>query len=367
MITLNKTIRLFLDGIGRREEYEFYLNRFQAANASCFALLCPDRRSIEIGTEVLAFDLHFLIRLGLLPAILLCGKEATAMRKLLSAEPLFVFQSFAPDTVDEFIQHAREVEKLPVLLAEKMELEEALLKLLPHTARRVHFIRAAGGLKNSRGELLPYFYTQKPAPDLEPLEFDYPALAGKLLMARPGTHLSLTSPIRLLEEIFTVEGAGTLFRKGSEIHAFNRLEGIDRERLIALFENSFGKKLTTTAFMEDVAHTYLEQHYRGAVLLEDTPAGLYLSKFAVDRTARGEGLALELWREVCKNHPAFFWRSARTNSFNSWYQKQADGQFASEKWMIFWRGISAEHISPLIHYALHRPEDFVSGQIEKPN
>ena len=75
MITLNKTIRLFLDGIGRREEYEFYLDKFRADRAACFALLCPDLGSIEAGAEMLAFDLHFLLRLELVPAILLSGSE----------------------------------------------------------------------------------------------------------------------------------------------------------------------------------------------------------------------------------------------------------------------------------------------------
>ena len=73
MIMLNKTIRLFLDSIGRRDEYEFYLNKFQSDQSACFALLCPDLGSIEAGAEVLAFDLHFLLRLELVPAILLCG------------------------------------------------------------------------------------------------------------------------------------------------------------------------------------------------------------------------------------------------------------------------------------------------------
>ena len=52
MITLNKTIRLFLDSIGRRDEYEFYLNKFQSEHSACYALLCPDLDSIEAGAEL---------------------------------------------------------------------------------------------------------------------------------------------------------------------------------------------------------------------------------------------------------------------------------------------------------------------------
>ena len=95
-----------------------------------------------------------------------------------------------------------------------------------------------------------------------------------------------------------------------------------------------------------------------AVLLEQHPAGLYLSKFAVGQEARGEGVAMDLWREVCRNHDALFWRSNVANPFNAWYDKQADGHHISGQWQIFWRGVSAEAISGIIEYCCSREEDF---------
>ena len=359
MITLNKTIRLFLDSIGRREEYEFYLDKFLADDSACFALLCPDPGSIEAGAEVLAFDLHFLLRLELVPAILLSGPDASAMRAALAGEPIFAFQALDAGDAKAFIQQARQSEKVPVLVAENRDLEATLLQLLPEVARRVHFIRAAGGLKTASGDLLPYVYTHKENGHLlAPLEYDFPALGKKLLEERPGVHLSITSPMNLLSEIFTVKGAGTLFRKGSEIESFSQPELVDRSRLIALLEASFGRPLESDGFMERVSHVYIEKDYRGAVLLEEHPAGLYLSKFAVGQEARGEGVALELWREVCRNHDALFWRSNVSNPFNSWYDKQADGHHIEGKWQVFWRGVSAEAISDIIKYCHARAEDF---------
>ena len=361
MIALNKTIQLFLDSIGRRDEYEFYLNKFQSEQTACFALLCPDPGSIEAGAEVLAFDLHFLLRLELVPAILLCGPDASAMQKALASEPVFIFQTLEYGTTAPFIEHARKAEKVPVLVAPGADLGKTLLQLLPETAKRVHFIRPGGGLKNADGELIPYYYTHRENhPPLEHLAFDYPALGRKLIEERPGVHLSITSPIRLLEEIFTVKGAGTLFRRGSEILHCNGIEGVDRSRLLGLLESSFGKKLAEEAFLDNVVHSYVEKEYRGAVLLEQHPAGLYLSKFAVGRAARGEGLAQELWRDVCENHPALFWRSAASNPFNSWYHNQADGHHRAGKWQVYWRGVSARDISGIIDYCLARPEDFTS-------
>lgn len=359
MITLNKTIRLFLDSIGRRDEYEFYLDKFRADHAACFALLCPDLGSIEAGAEVLAFDLHFLLRLELIPAILLCGPNASKMHTTLASEPIFDFQTLEPGSATQFIQQARTNDKVPVLVSESLTLEEALLHLLPSMATRVHFIRAAGGIKNTAGELLPNLYTHKENfQALEELEYDFPSLGKKLLDEHPGVHLSITSPINLLQEIFTVKGAGTLFRKGSEIEYFKGMNDIDPDRLIQLFESSFNKTLKSQSFLEHVTEIYLEKAYRGAVLLEQHPAGLYLSKFAVGREARGEGLALELWREVCQNHEALFWRSNVSNPFNSWYRNQADGYHVSGKWQIFWRGISINSISEIIAYCCARDEDF---------
>ncbi|RKX47637.1 MAG: hypothetical protein DRP64_00525 [Verrucomicrobia bacterium] len=362
MITLNKTIRLFLDGIGRREEYEFYLDKFRADQAACFALLCPDLGSIEAGAEVLAFDLHFLLRLELVPAILLCGEEAEKMKSALAVEPIFEFQSFENGSVAGFIQQAQNSEKVPVLVAENIELGDALLQLLPDVAKRVHFVRAAGGLKSASGELLPYIYTHKENPQvLEEAGYDFPPLGKKLLEKRPGVHLSITSPINLLSEIFTVKGAGTLFRKGSEIAHVQGLDNIDRPRLLNLLEESFGKKLKDEAFLDHVSDAFIEKDYRGAVLLEEHPAGYYLSKFAVGQEARGEGVAMELWREVCRSHDALFWRSNGSNPFNSWYDKQADGHHTAGKWQIFWRGISADSISEIIGYCCGRDEDFKQG------
>ena len=359
MIALNKTIRLFLDSIGRRDEYEFYLNKFQSDKSACFALLCPDAQSIEAGAEVLAFDLHFLLRLELAPAILLAGPDAMKMKDALAVEPIFEFQTLERGTTAPFIARARTREKVPVLVAPDAELEATLLRLLPETARRVHFIRAAGGLKSAAGEPLEYVYTRKKNfQALEELEFDFPGLAKKLIEERPGVHVSVTSPIRLLQEIFTVKGAGTLFRKGSEINAVDGLDGVDRGRLVTLLEAAFGKPLAKEDFLARVTRAHIETNYLGAALLEEHPAGLYLSKFAVGREARGEGLALELWNEIHENHAAVFWRSNAANPFNSWYDKQADGHHLVGKWRVYWRGVPADAISGIIEFCAARGEDF---------
>jgi hypothetical protein len=337
---LNKTIRLFLDSIGRREEYEFYLNKFQAAGTDCFALLVPDLESLEQGAEALAFDLHFLIKLGLKPSVVLCGTDAETQWSLLKDNPLFERAVFP--------KLGRRKASVPVFVEEKFQPLESLLQKVPTIGKRVHFIRASGGLSTE------YVYVQKPTTELQPEDRPLVETAAALLAARPGTHISVTSPINLLEEIFTVKGAGTVFRRGSTILS----KKSDSKKLLALLEESFKRK-PKKGVLADVTQIYFEENYRGAALLEQQPEGLYLSKFAVGSEARGEGLAQELWDEVCKNHPAFFWRSRKGNSINQWYDRQADGRHSTGDWVVFWRGIDAAAIPGLIAFCVFRPADFV--------
>jgi ribosomal protein S18 acetylase RimI-like enzyme len=337
---LNKTIRLFLDSIGRREEYEFYLNKFQAAGADCFALLVPDLESLEQGAEALAFDLKFLLKLGLRPAVVLCGTDAGVKWSLLKDNSLF--------ELTEFPSIGKRKAGIPVFVEENVLTLDSLLQKVPVIGKRVHFIRAGGGLSAE------YYYVQKPAGELAPEDKAMTDAAAALLEARPGTHISVTSPINLLKEIFTVKGAGTVFRRGSVI-----LSGkADSVRLLALLEESFGRK-PKDGVLAASTQIYFEENYRGAALLEQQPEGLYLSKFAVGPEARGEGLAQELWDEVCKNHPALFWRSRKGNPINQWYDRHADGRHTTDDWVVFWRGMDAAAIPGLIDFCVSRSADFV--------
>jgi hypothetical protein len=338
---LNKTIRLFLDSIGRRDEYEFYLNKFQSAGTDCFALLVPDLESLEQGAEALAFDLKFLLQLGLRPAVVLCGADASAKWTLLQDNPLFELSVFPS------IGTGRGT--IPVFVEGRLQPLESLLQKVPTIGRRVHFIRPGGGFSTE------YIYVQKLPATLSSDERALAETAAALLDARPGIHLSVTSPINLLKEIFTVKGAGTVFRRGSAI-----LSGTtaDSGRLIALLEESF-KRTPKADVLSAVTQVYFEENYRGAVLLEQQPEGLYLSKFAVGPEARGEGLAQELWDDVCKDHSAFFWRSRKSNPVNQWYDRHADGRHTSGDWVIFWRGIDASAIPGIIAFCVVRPADFV--------
>lgn len=368
MILLNKTIRLFLDSIGRREEYEFYLNKFQSGQSPCFSILCPDRATLEQTADVLAFDLQFLLKLELTPLILLSGADAKDSVKLLRKHGgkfykfLTLKDSLNFNQMLEFVRKAQADEKLPVVVAPRYDFADILRSLMSILTKRVHFIRAAGGLRSVAGEELFYYYTQKGAqPDLADEDRALAKLAGEVLKALPGAHLSVTSCINLMAEIFTVKGAGTMFRKGSAIEQLSDRTRVDLARLHALLEESFGRKLVLEDPFKKIADFIIDSDYRGAALLESHPAGFYMSKFAVGAEARGEGLAQELWRVMIERHDAIFWRSRKDNPINHWYDRMADGYHTSGKWQVFWRGIQTAQIPAVVEYCLSRPEDFVSG------
>jgi acetylglutamate kinase len=362
---LNRTIRLFLDSIGRREEYEFYLRKFQALDTPAFGLLCPNLAAVEQGAAVLEFDMQFLLRLELHPALLLAGPDAQAMHRALAAEA----DIWAPTPLDQhppatWADHSAEAAtqaaragKVPLLLSARTA-PEVLPRLLPTISRRVHFVRARGPLRDVHDQPLPFYYTARD--NESPLaEEDQTAFAEgcELLAAFPGLHFSFTSPFSLLEEFFTVRGSGTMLRKGSVIRPVAP-EAIDRARLEQLLVESFGRPLGSTAWFDAVAHAYVEEDYRGAALLEQRPEGAYLSKFAVGTEARGEGLAQELWTEIAAHHGALFWRSRTANPVNQWYDKKATGRFTNDDWRVYWKGIRAEDVPSVVRYCSQRPSDF---------
>jgi acetylglutamate synthase len=92
--------------------------------------------------------------------------------------------------------------------------------------------------------------------------------------------------------------------------------------------------------------------------VQGQPVVPYLTKFAVERQAQGEGIGGELWSLLARDFPRFFWRSRAVNQINSWYAKQCDGFARAPEWHVFWRGIEPATIEPAIRYALGLPSDF---------
>jgi len=369
---LNKTIRLFLDSIGRRDEYEYYLERFSAGRPRAFAVLVPERDGFEDATGVFVFDMRFLLRLGLDPVVLLCGAEADSMCHLLQDEddaPFDVYRvhpglaDVPMESLMARLDAARNAGRSLVLVDPEMTVEAALNRVVPGLTRRIHFIRVRGPLHDAGGQPLYFYQTQMPdgATELAAEDQALAALAARLIDAEAGLHISVASPLQLLEELFTVKGAGCLVRRGATIVRCDQVAELDAVRLVALLETSFGKRLRQRGFLETATAFYVERDYKGAAILEPFGSLMYLSKFAVQAEARGEGLAQELWRAITADHRAVYWRSNLRNPINHWYDRQADGNHREGCWKVYWRGIAAARIPDVIRDALLRPEDFTAA------
>lgn len=362
---LSKTLSLFLDGVGRREEYEYYLKAFQAEEGTCFAALAPDLASMEQSTDLMVFDLHFLLKVELVPLLLLCGPDASAMaHHLVEHAEVLHLQRAVPsmsmrDAARAAIDKAKTMGKVPALVAPDASPRDAVLELAPNFFHRLHVLRVQGGLRDPEGQLIWYHWlkgtNRQKTMDEDGLLL---ATAADCLAECPSLHFSVASPLNLLEELFTVRGAGTIIRRGSRLVRATALREVDVAQLKGLLEDAFHRPLMQTDFLGNVSDFYVEEDYRGAALLEPHASGKYLSKFAVGLRARGEGLALELWNAMASDHPALFWRSRVGNPINTWYGRQADGRHREGDWQIYWRGARPADLPAMIDYAVSRPSDF---------
>jgi acetylglutamate kinase len=173
--------------------------------------------------------------------------------------------------------------------------------------------------------------------------------------------VAVTSPLQLLPELFTIRGAGTLIKRGSPILAKNGFAEVDTARIAALLHSSFGRELLPGFFERDVARVFIEENYRGAALVRETPLGAYLCKLAVEREAQGEGLGRDLWQLVVSDYKRIFWRSRPNNTILPFYLQECDGMARSDEWHVFWKGLDPASIPDAIATAIAQPVDFAES------
>ncbi len=363
-LLLSRTLRLFLDSIGRREEYEFYIRKFQSDHSACFALVVPDDASVQTSGDLMMFDLQFLLRLELSPLLVLAGENAEKNLALLEAHGELERLTLSPEGSSSEWRHAlsraRDAGRIPVWCDSDEDAVAAVGRLIPHHTHRVQVLRAGGMLRNPDTDERVFYHYLNRGTEMAIREEDRRAvaMAEHLLGRVPHLHVSISSPLYLLQEMFTVRGMGSIIRPGSTIlHASSSRE-VDRPRLLTLIETAFQKPLRDPALLDQACDIYVESRYRGAVVLEPHPAGKYLSKFTVGTEARGEGVAQELWEEACAPQESLFWRSKSGNPVNHWYERQADGSHREGGWTVFWRGVKPQELPELIEYCLTRPPDF---------
>ena len=184
------------------------------------------------------------------------------------------------------------------------------------------------------------------------------ALLDKLPLT---SSVSITRPAELAKELFTHKGSGTLVRRGERVQRYASWDGVDRARLTALIESSFGRRLVPDYFERTrLKRAYISENYRTAVILTEEAEGIYLDKFAVLEEAQGEGLGRAVWQVMREETPSLFWRSRHGNPVNPFYYAESDGCYKQEKWKVFWYGLDDfDAIARCVAHCRARPATLV--------
>jgi hypothetical protein len=379
-------IQRFLESVGQKADVDLYLKLWRAQEKQSFAIIAADAPMVRTALDPFHFDLRILAGLGLYPVVLLglfdakdADRQAQRVYDWLveDAVPAKILEPGATMGVEdvEDIRQTINTNTIPIVSLEtaKETSTDGRFNLLSALAarlatRKVIFLSPTAGLER---EGTPHISMVNVAQDYDRLRNARARLAPRhhtllrqakdLLEEVPHRmSVAVVSPLALLRELFTVTGAGTLIRRGSRIDGHINFDRVDRMRLRALIESAFGKLLKAEALERGVERIYIEENYLGAALLSPTPVGTYLSKFAVDRAAQGEGIGGDLWSVLIRDYPSFFWRSRPDNAITPWYAKQCDGLVRFADWHVFWRGLPPARIEAAIDYALSLPGDFVA-------
>lgn len=358
----------FLESVGRADEAQFYLGLFRAEAKERFAAIHIDANVLGTAGDAVALELSFLAALGLVP-VLVVGRYAPSdaaeqARSLLRRlEAVGVSAAVVPNQRDEAAVETARRGVLPIVALDgRVERLGALVSSL--ATRKLIFVTRAGGFR-VHGASVPIvnLTTEVEAlaesKDLSRKQQLVLADARRLVLELvPHTlTVAVTAPLDLLRELFTVKGAGTLLRRGAVI-ARRPLAEVDAARLSALLASSFGRPVRPEFFAAPTADVYLEEGYRGTAVLMSTALGAYLSKFAVDREAQGEGLGRDLWQAALAEHPIIFWRARPANAISAWYAQIADGLMRFPAWTVFWKGLPSERVPDAIAFALAQRADF---------
>ena len=365
----------FLESVGPGSEAEFYLRLFRSRAPERFATLTVLASAREYGLDGVPLDLRIQRQLGLTPVVVLGLYEparAEDHAQLLSerlAEAGVDTERLSIGAGREPIARAAAAGRIPLVSWDDGQAGSAVDALGDMLAslgtHKLILLRPQGGLR-LHGERL----------NVVNLSTDYSELQGdaelgegerrllddiRTLVVERVQHrlaVSLTSPLDLLQELFTVKGAGTYLRTGTRIERHAGWDGVDLARLGELLAGSFGKPPREAFFDAPPLHTYVEEDYRGAALIAACPLGGYLSKFAVTREAQGDGLGQDLWGRLTADHPALVWRARGSNPIRAWYERHCQGRYEAGEWTVYTRGVDSGRVGEAVELALAQPDDF---------
>ncbi len=390
---LAETVLTFLESIGKRTEAELYLRLFRQLPRESFAIIAAEASLLDHALGSIAEQLRYLKELGLSAPVAIGLWEpeharAAALRlgAALAAIGLESEVLSAPSACAAVVRRLIGESRVPVMVfddatlapARRFELVQRLA--LDLETRKLVFVRRRGGLgphgtnrlELSKGHVLP---CHPAGISVVNLRTDLAALlqqsvlseddrelllaAAQILDGAGSLGISVTSPLALLRELFTVKGAGTLVKAGSDVLRFGAYSELDRPRLAGLLESSFQGRIVPQFFDRMPLAVYVESEYRGAAILEQSDLAPTLSKFAVDPVAQGEGVGRDIWQAMVRDFHSLIWRARPSNPIVPWYVTQCDGMMRAGSWIVFWRNVGADQVPFIVRELSGRSIDIV--------
>ncbi|KAK2461640.1 hypothetical protein APHAL10511_006103 [Amanita phalloides] len=192
------------------------------------------------------------------------------------------------------------------------------------------------------------------------------SLIGNLITNKPAVSSSLPHALLQGNRKLTPH-TPTLLRRGLPIQVIRSVADIDRVRLNALLEQSFGRTLNEASFYSRLEKTLdfviVAGDYAGAAIVTREPCPAlgepiaYLDKFAVLPSHQGDGTVDFLW--VALHDESYglghafsanpnggkggvgegydlVWRSRADNPVNKWYFERSSGHLRIGSWVMFW-------------------------------
>ena len=138
------------------------------------------------------------------------------------------------------------------------------------------------------------------------------------------------------------------------INTISNFKDIDQKLLQDSFQKAFKKPLNTAYFksLKNFKEAYITSTYTGIAIICSLDENLsYLDKFAVIPDKQRSGLGRLLWQKIIDNHSKLTWRARKENTFNSFYQSQAQEFIETENWMLYIKGDRFKNF-PNIHSKL---------------
>ena len=129
---------------------------------------------------------------------------------------------------------------------------------------------------------------------------------------------------------------------------YKGFEGLDKGKIKALLEASFGKKLAEDYFKGPVNLVIVEENYKGIAIVKHISSISYLDKLAVAPELQQNGVGKALWAVLKSQFPMLVWRSSATNPINTWYFQNSDGHQRIGEWTVFWCNLNTAIIHTVV-------------------